>query len=193
MEEPPMRNLTRRRFITQSAAGAAAAAFGAGGVIPAVHVQGADSPASGAPALRWGIIGTGTRGNQTHVPAIHAAEQCELLALCDVAEDRLGAAANRAGKKVATYADYQKLLANPDVNAVVIATPNLLHREMLLAALQAGKHVLCEKPAGVSLADVAEIERAAGAAKTVVMFGMQYRHNARQQKVRELIDAGRIG
>ena len=129
----------------------------------------------------------------THVPAVNAAEGCELVALCDVAEDRLGAAAKRAGKQVATYADYQKLLANTDVNAVVIATPNLLHREMLLAALQAGKHVLCEKPAGVSLADVAEIERAADAAKTVVMFGMQYRHNARQQKVRELIDAGRIG
>ena len=71
-------------------------------------------------------------------------------------------------------------LANPDVNAVVIATPNLLHREMLLAALQAGKHVLCEKPIGVSFADADEMRRAAGAAKTTVMFGMQYRNNPRQ-------------
>jgi predicted dehydrogenase len=108
-----------------------------------------------------------------------------------VAEDRLAAAAKRAEKPgVATYGDWQKLLANADVNAVVIATPNLLAPEMLLAAIQAGKHVLCEKPAGISPAEAEEMRRAADAAKTVVMFGMQYRHNPKQRKVRELIDAG---
>src|SRR5687767_12863336 len=128
-----MPELTRRRFMTQSALSAAALATVAG----AVHVRGAaDSPAGSGgspPLLRWGIIGTGTRGNATHIPAVHAADACELVALCDVVEDRLQAAAKRAGKTVATYDDYQKLLANPDVNAVVIATPNLVHREQLLA------------------------------------------------------------
>ena len=185
-----MLELTRRRFITRSAVGAAALAA-------AVHVRAAAdeaaSPGGGAPVLRWGIIGTGTRGNATHIPAVKESPGSELVALCDVAEDRLNAAVKRASQKVATYSDYQKLLANPDVNAVVIATPNLLHREMLLAALQAGKHVLCEKPAGVSFSDASDMQRAADAAKTVVMFGMQYRHNAKARKLRELIDAGRIG
>jgi predicted dehydrogenase len=151
--------------------------------------------------LKWGIIGTGTRGNFTHVSALNALasdHEHELVALCDVAEDRLLGASKRvekaSGKQaVAVYPDYQKLLAHPDLNAVVIATPNLLHREMLQAALQAGKHVLCEKPAGVSLSDAAEMQRMADAAKTVVMFGMQYRHNPKNAKVRELIEKGRIG
>jgi predicted dehydrogenase len=191
-----MPELTRRRFIAQSAVGAAALA-GAALAAPPVHVRAADAPAGsgGSPPLRWGILGTGTRGNFTHVTALNAMPEAgELVALCDVAEDRLHGAAKRAtAKSVATYPDYQKLLADPNVNAVVIATPNLLHREMLLAALQAGKHVLCEKPAGVSFADATDMQRAADAAKTVVMFGMQYRHNPKQAKVRELIEAGKIG
>jgi predicted dehydrogenase len=188
-----MSELTRRRFITQSAVGAAAVAAAAAMAVPAVHVRGAESSLS-TPLLRWGIIGTGTRGNGTHVPALkEMAPEFDVAALCDVVEGRLKAAAKHWGKAAATYSDYQKLLSNPDVTAVVIATPNLLHREMLQAALQAGKHVLCEKPAGVSFADAGEMQRMAESAKQVVMFGMQYRHNPRTAKIRELIEAGKIG
>jgi predicted dehydrogenase len=189
-----MSEFTRRRFITQSAIGAAAFAAAAAITVPAVHVRASEGSSSAT--LRWGIIGTGTRGNMTHVTALAAAgpaPECELLALCDVAEDRLQGAAKRAKKQVATYGDYQKLLANPDINAVVIATPNLFHREMLSAALQAGKHVLCEKPAGISFADAAAMQQAANSAKQVVMFGMQYRHTPKQAKIHELIEAGKIG
>jgi predicted dehydrogenase len=190
-----MNELTRRHFIRQSAAGAAAAmAAAATMAVPAVHVRASEAASSAL--LRWGIIGTGTRGNMTHVTALAAAgpaPECELLALCDVAEDRLQGAAKRARKQVETYSDYQKLLANPDVNAVVIATPNLQHKEMLAAALQAGKHVLCEKPAGISFNDAAAMQQATNAAKRVVMFGMQYRHTPKQAKIRELIEAGKIG
>jgi predicted dehydrogenase len=192
-----MPKLTRRRFMTDSAVAGAAAVVAA--TLPNVHVRGAEpSPAAAAAALRWGIIGTGTRGNSTHVTALNALPpgEHELVALCDVAEDRLQAAAKRAtaSKSPAKHGDYQKLLADPNVNAVAIATPNLLHREMLLAALQAGKHVLCEKPAGASIEESEAIQRAIDAApKNVVMFGMQYRHNPKQQKIRELMDAGKIG
>jgi predicted dehydrogenase len=89
--------------------------------------------------------------------------------------------------------DYQKLLDNSDVNAVVIASPNLFHKEMLNAALQAGKHVLCEKPTGVGPEQAADMKRMAESAKTVVMFGMQYRHNPRPRQVQELIEQGKIG
>ena len=177
--------LSRRRFVAAAAAGAVAS------MTPRLS---ADGPAASTGAtLRWGIIGTGTRGAFTHIPVLKEAPDSQLVALCDVSEERLSAAAAKASGKVATYGDYQKLLADPDVNAVVVATPNLFHREPLLAALQAGKHVLCEKPIGVSADDAAAMKRAADSAKTVVMFGMQYRNNPRQQQIKELIAAGRIG
>lgn len=181
--------LSRRTFLAAGAAGVTLAAT------RSFAADAAPAPAAAKPpiALRWGIIGTGTRGGWTHVPVQKEAPGSETIALCDISEERLQTAVKRVGKPVATYSDYQKLLSNPDVNAVVIATPNLLHREMFQAALQAGKHVLCEKPAGISLADAAEIERAAAAAKTVVMFGMQYRHSPRQKTVMEQIAAGKIG
>jgi predicted dehydrogenase len=174
--------ITRRSFV----AGAAAAAVAA----TATRLRAAQ-PAE--PVLRWGIIGTGTRGAFTHIPVLKEAPASQLVALCDVSQERLRAAAGRAPDKVATYSDYQQLLASPDVNAVVIATPNLLHREMLLAALQAGKHVLCEKPAGVTPADASAMLAAAESARTVVMFGMQYRNNPRQQRIAQLLSSGRIG
>ena len=64
---------------------------------------------------------------------------------------------------------------------------------MLQAALQAGKHVLCEKPTGVSPADAAAMKHAADGAKTVVMFGMQYRNNLKERKIFELLSEGRMG
>jgi len=112
-----------------------------------------------------------------------------LIALCDISPERLAAAAGKVAHPATRYDDYQKLLANPDINAVVIATPNLLHREMLAAAIQAGKHVLCEKPAGATPGDAREMEKATGAASTVVMFGMQYRNGAKSRKIAELIAA----
>jgi predicted dehydrogenase len=182
--------LSRRTFIRTGAAAAATltAAPAARGFF-----SDANSPSGGGATLRWGIIGTGTRGTFTHMPVLKEAPESQLLALCDVADDRLRAAAGKAPEKVATFSDYQKLLASPDVKAVVIATPNQLHREMLQAAVEAGKHVLCEKPAGATPADAIAMKRCADSARTVVMFGMQYRHNPRQQQVAQLIAQGRIG
>jgi predicted dehydrogenase len=187
-------NVSRRDLLTTAAgltlaAAAARRASAADAPAPAAAADAAAKPIT----LRWGIIGTGTRGGFTHLPLMKEAPESKLVALCDVSEERLAGAAKRAGEGVTTYADYQKLLANPDVNAVVIATPNLLHREMLLAALQAGKHVLCEKPAGAGPADAVAMKQAADAARTVVMFGMQYRNNLRHKKIQEIIDSGKIG
>src|SRR2546421_405441 len=90
-------------------------------------------------ALRWGIIGTGHRGLNAHIPAIKSNDRFEILGVCDVMQNHL-AKAQKAAPRAQGYNDYQKLLANPDINAVLIATPNLVHKEVVLAALQAGKH-----------------------------------------------------
>ena len=177
---------SRRDMLKTAAATAAGLALASG-------AQARAAAASDAPTLRWGIIGTGTRGSFTHIPVLKDAPESEIVALCDVSEQRLASAAAKVGHPVATYTEYQKLLANPDVNAVVIAVPNLLHREILLATIAAGKPVLCEKPTGVNAADAAAMKQAVDSAKTLVMFGMQYRNNVRPRKIAELIAAGEIG
>jgi len=184
--------LSRRNLL---AATAAAAIAGLTHPLSAADAQSAAGPSGGSATavLKWGVIGTGTRGGWTHIPVLKEAPQSQTIALCDVSEQRLQAAAGRVGHPVETYSDYQKLLANPDVNAVVIAVPNMFHKEILLAAIAAGKHVLCEKPAGASPSDAAEMKAAVESAKTVVMFGMQYRNNAKQQKIADLIAKGEIG
>ena len=181
-------DLSRRNFLAAAAAGAALA------ITPtAAPADEATQGHAGDTLLRWGLIGTGTRGTWTHIPVLKEAPDSKIVALCDISEQRLSFAADKAGTKPELYSDYQKLLASPDVNAVVIATPNLLHREMLQAAIQAGKHVLCEKPAGASPADAAAMKRAVESAKTVVMFGMQYRNQPLNRKVYELVASGRVG
>lgn len=184
------KQMTRRDVLSMTA-------VGAGGLMlagtAAAFADDTKDAKPGNAELRWGIIGTGTRGAFTHIPTIKDAPGSETIALCDVAEDRLKSAAAKVGHPVATYGDYQKLLANPDINAVVIAVPNLLHREILAATLQAGKHVLCEKPAGVSFDDATAMGQMASTAKTVLMFGMQYRNSVRSKKVGELIASGAIG
>ena len=74
-----------------------------------------------------------------------------MLALCDIKPDRLDKAATAAARdNPATYADWRQLIERKDVDAVFIATPPYLHSEMAVAALQAGKHVYCEKPLGIT-------------------------------------------
>lgn len=180
--------VTRRKLLTRAATGAAGLALAA----RTRTVRASAAAAAGDATLRWGIIGTGTRGAFTHIPVLKEAPESRIVALCDVSEERLSSAAAKV-PPVATYADYQKLLADPNVNAIVIAVPNLLHVEMLAAALQTGKHVLCEKPAGATPADAAAMLRMTTTDKQVLMFGMQYRNNPKPRKIAEIIAAGDIG
>jgi len=183
--------VSRRNVLRAAAVGATGVAITSGFPSSAAKVGAAQ--ASGSLTLRWGVIGTGTRGAFTHIPVLKEAPESQIVALCDIAETRLQSAAAKVDKPVATFSNYQKLLADPDINAVVIAVPNLLHHEILLAALQAGKHVLCEKPAGATPADATAMKQAVDSAKTVVMFGMQYRNTAKNRKIGELVASGRIG
>ncbi|MEA2710701.1 MAG: hypothetical protein QOF78_3302 [Phycisphaerales bacterium] len=145
--------------------------------------------------LRWGIIGTGARATRAHIPAIKSfSDDMEIVAVCDVMENHLADGVKRAGDTVQTYSDYQKLLANKDINAVCIATPNLLHKEMVCAALDAGKHAMCEKPMAVSIDEC----RAMKAAQEkhpdlVVLYAMQLRYAGVWSMLRKEIEKGAIG
>src|SRR5437868_1528436 len=107
--------VSRREILAVAAAGAASLAVGSSGLAAAPRQDG---------TLKWGIIGTGTRGAFTHIPVLKEAPESEIVALCDVSDERLSSAAAKVPHPTATYTDYQKLLADPNVNAIVIAVPN---------------------------------------------------------------------
>lgn len=125
-----------------------------------------------------GLIGSGGRGTYDARIA-HNDPRGQITALCDLFDDRIEQAkAALKLEKVEEYKDYQKLLANPSIDAVIIATPPYMHPEHFEAAVQAKKHVYCEKPAGVDIAGCQRVIRAGRKAdpKKVISFGFQQRY-----------------
>lgn len=98
--------------------------------------------------LRIGIIGCGGIANNKHFPALtNQKDKCELVAFCDIQVERAKEAAESFGAKGAKYyQDYHELLADPSIDLVHVCTPNVSHSPITVAAFEAGKHVLCEKP-----------------------------------------------
>jgi predicted dehydrogenase len=145
--------------------------------------------------LRWGILGA-ARINERLLPAIVAAGNAELVA---IASRRPGAAAATLAKYapgqagVKTYDDLDALLDDAAIQAVYLPMANHEHAEWALKAIQAGKHVLCEKPMALTVADIVSLEAAARAQNVVVMEGFMYRFHPQHARVRELIASGLIG
>src|SRR5262249_23569668 len=136
--------------------------------------------------LRFGVIGAGHRGS-IHIAALNSfPDDIQILGVCDVMENHLAAGVQKAGKGVASYSDYQKLLDNKDLNAVLIATPNCVHKEVVVAALEAGKHVMCEKPMAASI-DQCKAMKAASEAHPdqVILYTMQLHYSPRFMTMRK--------
>jgi predicted dehydrogenase len=124
-------------------------------------------------------------------------DEAMLAGLCDNRPDRLDHARAQYegvfGYKIPTYADYREMCEKAGLDAVMVSGPNYLHRDMTLAALDRGLHVLCEKPMELTLARCDEMIAAAAKAKRVLALGMQMHYRVRYHKVRELIAQGVIG
>jgi predicted dehydrogenase len=149
--------------------------------------------AQSAAAVGAGVIGTGNRGSADLASAL-AQPGVKINALCDLKPDRLDKAATAAAShKPATYKDYRDLLARSDIDAVIIATPCDLHVEMAIAALKAGKHVYCEKPAGITPESIQRLVDAARASSRVFQIGQQMRSMLRLRRAIEKIHEGAIG
>jgi predicted dehydrogenase len=139
------------------------------------------------------VIGTGGRG--THLlRGVLEQPNAKVVALCDIKPDRLDRAATVAAKdNPATSTDYRRVLERKDVGAVYIATPPHLHSEMAIAALQAGKHVYCEKPIGITAEQVRDLVRVAKRTNKVFVSGQQMRSYKQLQTAVAAIRGGAIG
>lgn len=133
--------------------------------------------AQGAPVeLRAAIVGVGIRGSEL-LRQVMRQENVKVAAVCDVdaqARDRALAAAGRDAPKA--FTDYRQVLDRSDVDAVIIATPCDLHAEMAAACLEAGKHVYCEKPLGITPEQVDRVLKAAHRSSAVFQIGQQLRY-----------------
>jgi len=141
-------------------------------------------------ALRVGVIGTGF-GARVQVPGFRSAGY-DVAAICSAHLDRARAAAEQAGIPVAVDA-VDDLVGRDDVDVVCVASPPALHREHALAALAAGKHVICEKPMARDTGQAREMLAAAERAGVVHAIDHEFRYTPGRSKVKELLDARAIG
>jgi predicted dehydrogenase len=136
--------------------------------------------------LRVGVLGAGQISQAAHFEACRKANNAELYAICDVAEDLLERMfAVHAPRKA--YADYDAMLADPDVDAIIIAIADQFHAPMALRALEAGKHVLVEKPMGVTVEESEDLCDAARTTGLVVQVGTEKRFDEGIAFAREFI------
>lgn len=143
--------------------------------------------------IRVAIIGTGHRA-WAHIAVLNAIPDIEIVALVDPTPEFRDRAATLVGGKPAVYSDYRKMLAErKDLDAAVVVTPNFLHAEVTVAALEHGLHVICEKPMATSVDDANRMIAAARKAGKILQIGQQNRYNPIYEKMAALIGQGEIG
>lgn len=142
--------------------------------------------------LRWGVLSTARIARTALIPALRRAARCCLVALASRDETK-GRDVAREFEIPRVYGSYEALLADPEVDAVYIPLPNHLHVEWSIAALRAGKHVLCEKPLALTAADAELVVAEADRAGRRVMEAFMYRLHPSWQAVVDLVAGGRIG
>jgi predicted dehydrogenase len=142
-------------------------------------------------AIRVAVIGTGF-GEAVHLPALQQVPDFRIMAVCSRRAERAHGAAQAFGATLATT-DYRELVERSDIDAVIIATPPHLHHGMVMTALGAGKHVLCEKPMARTVAEAKDMVKMAERSNVVAMVNHEFRFIPARAYARELIQTGYIG
>ena len=142
--------------------------------------------------LRWGILSTAHIARTKVIPGIRGAENCEVVAIASRDPGLAKTVAGQLGIPVA-HGSYEALLADPAVDAVYIPLPNHMHAEWTIAAARAGKHVLCEKPLAMGVAEAEQMIEACERAGVALMEAFMYRHHPSWMAVSELVASGRLG
>jgi predicted dehydrogenase len=142
--------------------------------------------------VRIGIIGAGGVSDYHHVPAIRLDSRAELVAICDTSRELLEKRRTAwSVDKVTT--DPEVICRDPNVDAVIIATPNDTHHPIAVAAAQAGKHIMCEKPLGLNAGQVRDMYHAARDAGVVHMTAFTYRFAPSMRYLKHLVSSGALG
>ena len=143
--------------------------------------------------LRAGLIGTGTIAHSAHLPAIrYLHHDVELVAVADIRPDAAKAAVRDYVAEF-WYSDYRDLLERADIDFVDICSPEFLHCEQVVAAVESGKHVLCEKPMAASVAEADEMIAAAKRSGVLLMIGHSRRFTDRYRHAWQAVAEGKIG
>ncbi len=143
--------------------------------------------------VRWGVISTALIGTEKVIPGMQGGSCCDIQAIASRELSKAEQAAAALGIPQA-YGSYEELLADPDIEAVYNPLPNHLHVPVSIQALEAGKHVLCEKPIGLTAAEGQQlVDAAAQHPELKVMEAFMYRHHPQWQKARQLVRDGQIG
>lgn len=143
--------------------------------------------------VKWGILSTAKIGREKVIPAMQQGEFCEVVAIASRDKEAAAAEAERLNIPKA-YGSYEALLNDSDIDAVYIPLPNHLHVEWAIKALEADKHVLCEKPMGLTSAEAMQVMEAADKKPRLkIMEAFMYRFHPQWQHTKKLIDNGVIG
>jgi predicted dehydrogenase len=149
-------------------------------------------PQPAGPPVRFGVVGLGHWGRQI-LTSLSSLASAQIIAICDTYQPFLTKGLEIA-PKAWTSPDYRKLVDSPEIESLVVATPSHLHKEVVLAALQAGKHVYCEAPLATTLEDARAIAVAAEQASRVkLQVGLQGRSNAVYRHVSQFVRSGVLG
>jgi len=144
-----------------------------------------------AHAVKWGIISTADI-NRKVIPGAHASPAVELVAVASRDQAKADAYA-KEWEIPRAYGSYEAMLADDEIEAVYISLPNTLHCEWSIKALEAGKHVLCEKPMSRNIAEVEAAFDAADTAGRLLSEAFMYRHNPQSKRAKQLVEEGAIG
>ena len=141
--------------------------------------------------LNWGLLST-ARINRSLIPALRASKRNHLLAVASRSQESADAYAGK-WKIPRGYGSYADLLADPEIDVVYNSLPNHLHAEWTIKAVEAGKHVLCEKPIALSVEEVDAISDAGKTHGRVVTEAFMYRHHPQTLKVQGIVNSGSLG
>ena len=141
--------------------------------------------------VRYGIIGCGAIAQRRHIPECVANPASQLIAIADVVKDRVEEIAAKNNAKA--YTDYKEMLKSKDIDAIVVAGPNALHAAQSIEAMEAGKHVLCEKPMATSREDAKKMIATSEKTGKYLMIGLNQRLIPAHVRAKEILASGKPG
>ncbi|MBT34477.1 MAG: oxidoreductase [Thalassobius sp.] len=142
--------------------------------------------------VRIGVVGTGGRGNWL-IKQTQSSPDIKIVACCDLIPERLETGMSLADEKAKSYSDYRKLIEDKSIDALIIATPLSVHYEVAMAALDAGKHVFCEKTMTHNIEQTVNLSHKVKNSNLVFQMGFQQRMSPLFHRINEIISGGYIG